>query len=121
VWFFGAVLLVIAAIAGGYFLYGFVADPYRTLTPLDVPAYLDDSNSLRGIVYKLSGTVASKLAWSPAVGSLYSVEVESTGEVLPLLVPAQFNHVNIQKGQRFFFRVEVGEKGILRVQELKKV
>lgn len=114
-------MLVIAAIAGGYFLYNFVGDPFRALTPLDVPVYLDNSNSLRGNTYKVSGTVASKLAWSPTVGSLYSIEVESTGEMLPLLVPAEFNHVNIQKGQRFFFRVEVGEKGILRAQELKKV
>ncbi len=114
-------LLVIAAIAGGYLLYTFVGDHYRTLTPLDVTSYLDNSNSLRGNTYKVSGTVASKLAWAPAIGSLYSIEVESTGDMLPLLVPAEFNRVNIQKGQKFFFRVEVGEKGILHVQDLKKV
>ncbi len=35
--------------------------------------------------------------------------------------PASFNSLNIQKGQRYFFKVEVGEKGILRVQDIRKV
>jgi hypothetical protein len=113
-----AVGLVVAALAGGYFLFGRTSDPYRTLTPLPIPDYLQNSNSLRGNVYKLDATVGQSLAWSPTVGRLFSVE--ANGEVLPVLVPPQFNSVNIERGQRFYFKVEVGDHGILHAQDVKK-
>lgn len=116
-----AAVLLLGAVAGGYFLYGHVSDPYRTMTALPVQDYLQNSDSLRGNLYKLDGTVSRSLEWSPTAGRLFSVDVTtSSGDVLPILVPPQFNHVNIEKGQRFFFKIEVAEKGILRAQDVKK-
>jgi hypothetical protein len=112
-----AALLVLAALGGGYVLFGKASDPYRTLTPLPVPDYLQNSNSLRGNVYKLEATVSESLQWSPTI-RLFSVE--AGGEMLPVLVPPQFNSVNIERGQRFFFKLEVGDHGILLVQDVKK-
>ena len=112
--------LIISAVAGGYFLYGRVSDPYRTMTALPVQDYLQNSNSLRGNVYKLDATIASSLDWSPVAGRLFSVDV-SGGDVLPVVVPPHFNHVNIERGQRYFFKIEVGDKGILTAQDVKKV
>lgn len=120
-WIAGAIVVLLLSIAGGYFFFKTANDPYRTLTALDVRAYLENSNSLRGNVYKLDATVADALAWSPVAGRLYSVEVESGNDVLAVMIPAQFNQLNIQKGQRFYFRLEVGERGILQVKDLKKV
>ena len=111
-------VLVLAALAGGYFLFGRASDPYRTLTPLPVQDYLQNSNSLRGNVYKLDATIGQSLQWSPTVGRLFSVDVNS--DVLSILVPPQFNSVNIERGQRFFFKVEVGDHGILRAVDVKK-
>jgi len=127
VWIVAIFILVAAAISGGYFLVGTVNDPYRTLSPLSISAYLENSNSLRGNSYKITGTVWNSLtpaAWSPVSGRLFSIEVESgngTTDILPLLVPASFNFQNIQKGQRFTFKIEVDEKGILKALGLKKV
>jgi hypothetical protein len=124
VWIAALFVLIAAAIAGGYFLVGRVNDPYRTLSPLSVSAYLDNSNSLRGNSYKVTGTIWNSLAWSPTAGRLFSIEVESGNgatDILPLLIPAEFNHVNIQKGQQFTFKIEVDEKGILKAAGLKKV
>lgn len=120
-WIGGVIILVAAAMAGGWALYKNVSDPYRTLTSLDVPAYLENANSLRGNVYKLNATVDTQLAWAPREGRLYSVEVNGRSDILPVMVPASFNSVNIQKGQRYFFKIEVGDKGILRVQDIRKV
>jgi hypothetical protein len=120
-WIGGVVILVVAAMAGGWALYKDVSDPYRTLTSLDVPAYLDNANSLRGNVYKLNATVDTQLAWAPRQGRLYSVEVDGRSDILPVMIPPSFNSVNIQKGQRYFFKIEVGDKGILRVQDIRKV
>ena len=112
------VVLVLAALAGGYFIFGRGNDPYRTLSSLPIQDYLQNSNSLRGNVYKLDAVVSQSLQWSPSVGRLFSVEVN--GEMLPVLVPPQFNSVNIERGQRFFFKVEVGDHGILRADDVKK-
>jgi hypothetical protein len=114
-------LLVLAAICGGWLLYRTVSDPFRTLTPLDAGAYLENANSLRGNVYKVTGTVESQLAWSPQTGRLYAVGLNGGNDVVALLVPAAFNSRNMQVGQRYFFEIEIGEKGVLHVRDLRKV
>jgi len=121
-WIVAVFLLVAAAIGGGHFLVDRVNDPYRTLAPLDVPAYLENANSLRGNSYKLSASIWNYLASSPQAGRLFSVETATANstEILPLFIPAEFNSINIQKGQHFNFSVEVNEKGILTVKGLKK-
>ncbi|HPA18517.1 MAG TPA: hypothetical protein PLU30_12275, partial [Verrucomicrobiae bacterium] len=57
VWWVVALLLCAGAIAGGRYLFGYFGDPYRTLQPLDMKAYLENANSLRGNVYKTRGTI----------------------------------------------------------------
>jgi hypothetical protein len=123
-WLFILCLVVLAVmVAGGWFAYRHVSDPFRTLQALDVAAYLENGNSLRGNVYKITGTIADSLSWSPTEGRLFSIEVENRREgveVLPLLIPAEFNAVNVQKGQRYTFKIEVVEKGLLRAQDIRK-
>ena len=119
-WVGGVIILILAGMAGGWALYKNVSDPYRTLTPLDVSAYLDNANSLRGNVYKLNATVDTQLAWAPLEGRLYSVEVNGRSDILAVLIPAAFNSMNIQKGQHYFFKIEVGEKGVLQVRDIRK-
>ena len=113
------VALIIGLAGGGYALYGLASDPYRKVPPLPVQRYLENANSLRGNVYRLDATVGQALEYSARSGRLYSV-VDSEGEVVAVLVPAELNNVNIERGQRFFFKIAVGEKGILRVQEVRK-
>lgn len=118
VWIIAAAVLAVFAVAGGYAIYGRISDPFRTITPLPVPDYLQNSNSLRGNVYKVEATIAKSLEWSPTAGRLFSVEVGE--EVLPILVPPQFNQLNIERGQRYLFKLEVGDKGVLRAQDVRK-
>jgi hypothetical protein len=119
-WVAAVAAFVLVALAGGWFLFKNISDPYRTLTPLDVSAYLENANSLRGNVYKISATVDTQLAWAPTKGRLYSVAVNGRDDMLAVMIPAEFNSMNIQKGQRYFFKIEVGDKGILRVKDVSK-
>lgn len=123
VWLVVVLILLAGALAGGAYLWVTLSDPYRTLTPIDVGTYLDNANSLRGNVYKLTGTIDSELAWSPGQGRLFSVLADGgkADDVLPLLIPPEFDHINIQKDQRFSFKIEVGDKGILKASDMRKI
>ncbi|MGA7213115.1 MAG: hypothetical protein WBX20_02820, partial [Terrimicrobiaceae bacterium] len=94
--------------------------PFRTISSLDVRTYLENANSLRGNVYKIEGEVVNSLAWSPSKGRLIAIKVEKGNEVVPVLVTTSFNEINIQKGQKFIFLLEVDDKGILRTKDMTK-
>ena len=118
VWFLIAALLLVGALGGGYFFFGRDHDPFRKIAALPVQDYLQNSNSLRGNIYKLEGVISQALAWSTTAGRLFSVD--ANGQDLPVLVPPELNRINIERGQRFFFKIEVGDKGILKAQDVKK-
>jgi len=118
VWMVTAAVLLVVALGAGYLLFGKLNDPWRTMSPLPVQDYIQNSNSLRGNVYKLEATVTQSLEYSPTGGRLFSVD--AAGEELPILVPPKFNSINIERGQRFIFKLEVSDKGILQAQDVKK-
>ncbi|HET6406819.1 MAG TPA: hypothetical protein VFG14_02975 [Chthoniobacteraceae bacterium] len=116
-WLVLAAVLVLGAIGGGLLIRS-QSDPFRTVTTLPIKDYLENSSSLRGNVYKLSATVAKTIEVSRGSGRLFAIE--SGGEMLAVLVPPELNQMNIERGQNFVFKLEVAEKGILRVQEVRK-
>jgi hypothetical protein len=117
-WILGLVTVGILFFAAIYLLGSKDSNPARTTPPLDVASYLANANSLRGNIYKLEGTVAESLAWSPDSGRLIAVETEE--DIIPILVTPDFNSMNIQKEQRLEFILEVDEKGILRTRKVTK-
>jgi hypothetical protein len=117
-WILGLVTVGILFFAAIYLLGSKDSNPARTTPPLDVASYLANANSLRGNIYKLEGTVAESLAWSPDSGRLIAVQTEE--DIIPILVTPDFNSMNIQKEQRLEFILEVDEKGILRTRKVTK-
>jgi hypothetical protein len=123
VWIVVIVVILAGAVGGGSLLMRGVNDPYRTLQALDIKTYLDNANSLRGNVYKIEGKISNSLAWSPTKGRLFSVEVGSGSEtgVIAVLIPATLNQINVQKGQRFTFKIEIVQDGIILAQDMVKL
>lgn len=120
-WFLAAIALLVVVVAAGKFVLGRLDDPYRTVPDLDVPAYLENSDALRGNVYKVECRIDSALAWSPLRGRLVSVEVvDGSSAILPLLVPSDLSEVNVQKGQVFEVQIEVVEHGVLVARDMRK-
>ena len=117
--FGGVALLVVVFVGGGFFL-SQTADPFRKAEELDVQAYLENSNSLRGNVYRVQGEVLNVLAYSPSGDRLISVGAGANGDPIPMVIPASLGKVNIQKGQKFNFLFDVTDKGILQAKELTK-
>jgi len=119
-WIIIAVLLLGVAFIGSRLFITTTSEPFRTVAALDVKAYLDNANSLRSNVYKIEGEVSDSLAWSSSNGRLIAVSVNKGEDVIPILVTTNFNHINIQKGQKFIFLLEVDNNGILRTKDLTK-
>jgi hypothetical protein len=117
-WIIGLFTVGILFFAAIYLLGSKDSNPTRTTPPLDVASYLANANSLRGNIYKLQGTVAESLAWSPDSGRLIAVQTDD--DIIPILVTPDFNSMNIQKEQRLEFILEVDEKGILRTRKVTK-
>ncbi len=110
---------IVAVFIAGFLLFSKSSDPFRAEL-LDIDAYLENSNSLRGNVYRVEGEVLNVLGYSPTEGRLISVGASAKGDVIPMLIPADLGRVNIQKGQKFIFLIEVTDKGILRAKDLTK-
>lgn len=114
-------LLAILLVGGGvFFLLDSRDHPFRTASDLDGALYATSAETLRGNTYKFEGTVDNILDWSPSQGRLISIRLVREDRLLPLVVTKNFNSINIQKGQKYTFLVEVGDKGILLTKQIKK-
>lgn len=119
-WLAAAAALLVAIFGIGAYFFTQNSDPYRTAAPLDVAAYLENSNSLRGNTYRVKGEVLNVLGYSTSEGRLISVGIDATDDVIPMLIPATLGKINIQKGQKYIFLIDVTDKGILQARNLTK-
>ena len=114
------VALMVAILGGGYSLLRRGADPLTGITPLSMDSYMESSSALSGNTYKVEGSIDDRLdSWKSAEGRLFSVQVTEGGSFVPVWVPPTVE-ANIQRGQRYVFKVRVLETGILEVLELLK-
>jgi hypothetical protein len=105
---------------GGYFLLSRSPSSLRNAQELDAALYATSADSLRGNTYKVDAVVDNLLATSATGGRLISITVDGGRQVLPMVVPKEFNAINLQKQQKYNFLVKVGDKGVLSATEVKK-
>lgn len=117
VWFIAVAALIALAILVGWWLKNRVSGPFRTLPAFPVAEYLQNADSLRGNTYKIEGVIGQQLHYDPA-GRLFEVLVGS--DPIPVQVPSKFNELDIRKEGKFQFKVTVGDKGILRAEDVRK-
>ena len=110
----GIAVAVIVVIAGGKILMSKKSASFADVTPLSVQDLLDNGNSLRGNEYMVEGKIDEKLRWTPGDGQIISIRVKSdTGEeIIPVLIPDKFNKLNMEREQRYAFKVEFEQGGI---------
>ncbi len=126
--------LHLAAIAGfigviaiiGYLLVNHKSDNnnFGGTTELSVSEYLDNSNALSNNSYKFEGVIGERMEnWPSGRGRLFSVSIDDSGRStpVPVLIPSKFNGLNIQRGERFRFKVTVqAETGLLEATDIGK-
>lgn len=89
-------------------------------TELQVGTVLNNANSLRGNVYRISGKVDQSLKWTPDRGRLISLDATGGGanELIPILIPEKFSSINIDRGAEFNFVVRVDRGGLLVAEKI---
>ena len=97
-------------------------DSMRTVTQLNVSDYIKEGTTLAGTEGTVTGVVAEKLRWTPDRGEMISVAVnlDNNQELLPIMVPPKFKDINIARGDKFTFKVEVGKEQLLITKDLKR-
>jgi uncharacterized protein (UPF0333 family) len=117
---FGLVLAI-----GIFYVFGKAADPYRKLSALEISTYYANANSLRGNTYKIRAIVKNSLAWDPGRGRIISIIALNADnketDPVAILVPKNFDAMNLQRGQQFYIQVEVGERGLLIARDFQKI
>lgn len=90
-------------------------------TDFSLHDYLENANALRGNSYRLEGKIEEQLRWTRDRGRLLSVTVANVtdGSPVPVLVPQQFSHVNIEKGTNLALVVDVGDNGLLIARDVR--
>lgn len=107
----GAVALLFG---GKVFLNKKQAVSHKDATTLHVQDVLENANSLRGNEYRIDGKVDEKLRWTATQGQVVSVLVGegASAEPIAIRIPAELSHINVEREQRYSFRVKFEQGGI---------
>ena len=110
----GVAVAVIAAIFAGKFLLSKKSETFPDVNPLAIQDLLENGNSLRNNEYLIEGRIDERFFRDNNPSSVVSVRVKSSSgeEIVPVLVPSKFNNLNIEREQRYAFRVKVEQGGI---------
>lgn len=97
---------------------------FQKVERLDPNLYYDNANSLRGNTYRIDAEIDSSLGSPPSSGRLFSVVVKDAKEngpvILPVLIPTALGSLTIEKGQHYYLKVKVDERGMLIAEEAVK-
>lgn len=118
--FFVIAALLIKLIAGDFI--GGAAGGKRKIgnaDPLSLTSYRDNANSLRGNLYQIDGKIEEMLRWSEN-GRLISFEASDGSSTIPVpvLVPADFSNVNLERGALMSLVVRVDREGTLVAESI---
>lgn len=119
--FFVIAALLIKLIAGDFLSNGSGSKGKTggNATPLSLSSYRDNANSLRGNVYQIEGRIEEMLRWSESA-RLISFEASDGGTSIPVpvLVPADFKNVNLERGSELSMVVRVNREGTLVAESI---
>lgn len=116
-----AVILLIAATIGGFFLIRHVNDPFRTLEPFPVAKFLDSHQALAGSKFRAEFEVVADLGWKENKGRLMLFSSKDDARPIAVLVPAPVaKEIYFTKGQTYLTSIEVKEGGLIYADSVRK-
>lgn len=120
----GIAAAVVVAVVGGKSLISTKKPAtYANVSPLNIEEFKDNGNSLRGNEYSMEGKIDDKLRWTSSRGQVVSMRVKTDGgdELVPVEIPAEFSHLNIEREQSYALKVRVRQGGIPVVTAINRL
>lgn len=115
------VILLIAVGFGGFFLTGYMNDPYRTLEPFPVSKFLDSPRALLGSKFQAELRVEANLSYKDGVGRLMLFSTNEDSRPIAIMVPdAVGKDIYYTKGQTYMAELEVKEGGLIYANSCRK-
>lgn len=110
----GIAVAVVAVIFGGKFLMSKKKESFSDVNTLTVQDLLDNGNSLRNNEYLIEGKIDERFFRDGNASSVVSIRVkaDSGEEIVPVMIPEKFNKLNIEREQRYAFKVRFEQGGI---------
>lgn len=112
---------------GGMMVFGKKGKKKESLsggTTLAIQSYVENANMLRGSEYMVEGKLDGKLGWSAdGTTQLVSLQVDSPdgAQFLSIKVPPNVSKVNLEREQRYAFRVKIEQGGIAEAVEVRSL
>jgi hypothetical protein len=105
---------VIAAALAGKFLMTKKSETFSDVNPLVIQDLLDNGNSLRNNEYLIEGKIDERFFRENNPSSIVTVRVKGASgeEIVFVKIPANFNNMNIEREQRYAFKVKFEQGGI---------
>lgn len=119
-WALLGALGVIALAAGGFVLFKTGADPLRTLEEFPAETYLRNHETVLGSRFRAELILDADLGGVLGKGRLFSFRSQSTGRLLPILVPDNIGEAVFDKGQRYQLELEVRTGGMIFANSCRK-
>lgn len=106
-------VLAVLFFAGRHFI-GKKDSSMGDVEKLDVRDLLENGNSLRGNEYVVEGKIDQQLRWTTSRGQVVSLRVSTPGgeELIGVEIPPNFSHLNIERQQKYAFRVKFRQGGV---------
>lgn len=110
----GIVAAIAAAVMAGKIFTGKKSSNFGDLPQLRVSDLLENGNSLRGNEYVVEGKIDEQLRWTTSRGQVVSLRVSTPSgeELIGVEIPPDFSKLNIEREQRYAFRLKFRQGGI---------
>jgi len=94
---------------------------FTDVAPLQIEEALTNANSLRGNEYRVEGKVESRWVRDQGEGLSILVEENNRVEHLFIMIPPDVTHLNIEREQRYAFKIKFGEGGVAIATDVKRL
>ena len=110
----GIVVGIAVVVIGGKMLFGGKSASFSDVPPLSVENLMENGNSMRFNESFVEGRVNERFFRDGTENSVISIRVDASSgeEVIPVLIPSKFNDMNIEREQRYAFKVKIKQGGI---------
>ena len=94
---------------------------FDDVAPLRMEEATQNANSLRGNEYRVEGKIESRWVRDSGEGLSLIVEDDGRTERLFIMIPPEVPHPNIEREQRYAFKIKFGEGGVAVATAVKRL